>query len=146
MTFTRPAPRVKQMNDYTPKQKTVVLRRDPPETMCVPIPKFDYVRSPALLKAVSELDCMHCGRSGQTQAAHSNQAKHGKGRGIKASDIYVAALCFECHAALDQGPIGSRQWRVRMWRAAWINTCGELRIRGLWPVGVPIPTKEGKTA
>lgn len=103
MTFHRPASRpAKQMDDYTPKPKTVVLRLDPPATMCVPLPKFDYVRSPALLKACRELACQHCGKEdGTVVAAHSNQGKHGKGRSVKASDVYVAALCFNCHTVLD---------------------------------------------
>ena len=147
MTFARPAPRVKQMNDYTPKPKTVVLRRDLPATMCVPLPKFDYVRSPALLKACRELPCQDCHRQdGTIVAAHSNYARHGKGRGIKSSDVYVAALCFRCHALVDQSSLMSADRRKEMWTAAWIKTLSELVARGLWPVGVPIPTKEDKTA
>lgn len=44
-----------------------------------------------------------------TQAAHSNQLRFGKGRGLKASDAAIIALCgtgfnkHGCHAELDQG-------------------------------------------
>ena len=69
--------------------------------MASPILKFNYFRSKNHLKNVADLPCQHCGAEGQTQAAHSNWAKHGKGRGIKASDEYTAALCQACHAELD---------------------------------------------
>ena len=59
--------------------------------------KFKYIRSPALLKACREIPCQHCGiEDGTVVAAHSNESRHGKGRGIKASDIYIAALCAKC--------------------------------------------------
>lgn len=38
-----------------------------------------------------------------TVAAHSNQQRHGKGMGIKASDAYVVYACAACHSWLDQG-------------------------------------------
>jgi hypothetical protein len=59
-------------------------------------------RNPKLLKAVASLPCQECGKEG-TQAAHANWSWSGKGMGIKAHDMYVAALCPECHYALDQG-------------------------------------------
>lgn len=96
-------------------------------------PKQTYVRSPALLKACRELHCMHCGTSDQTVcAAHSNQARHGKGRSIKASDEYVAALCFACHSELDQGAFLSQAGRVAMWDAAHFKTVQALKQRGQW--------------
>jgi hypothetical protein len=54
------------------------------------------------------LPCARCGRIGCTQAAHSNQLRFGKGKGIKASDAAVMALCAglgsaRCHEAHDQG-------------------------------------------
>ena len=66
-------------------------------------PKFNYFRSKQHLKNVASLPCQNCYIEGQTQAAHSNFAEHGKGRSIKASDEYVAALCQKCHYELDQG-------------------------------------------
>jgi hypothetical protein len=54
-------------------------------------------------------------------AAHSNESAHGKGRGIKASDQFVAALCFTCHANLDQGRM-SKQERAKMWQKAHEQT------------------------
>ena len=66
-------------------------------------------RNEALLAAVRSLPCVACGQVGQTQAAHSNQLRFGKGRGLKASDAAIMALCASgfnkigCHAELDQG-------------------------------------------
>lgn len=103
------------------------------------VPKFPYVRSRKLLQAVASLPCQHCGRHGMTQAAHSNQQCHGKGRGIKASDQYTAALCERCHHTLDQGAELSKEARREMWTVAHRRTVRELLCRELWPVGVPIP-------
>jgi len=66
---------------------------------------------------------VRCGNP-NSQAAHSNSAKHGKGRGIKASDAFVIPLCAICHAAFDQYKLGNReqseamfdQWLVRVER------------------------------
>jgi len=47
---------------------------------------------------------MNCGaQDGTVVAAHSNSLADGKGKGIKASDFKIAALCFRCHHELDQG-------------------------------------------
>lgn len=103
-------------------------------------PKRQYVRSPALLKACRSLPCQHCGRDdGTVCAAHSNQSQHGKGKAIKASDVFVAALCSTCHFDLDQGSRLSREERIVMWFAAWRATVRELLRRGLWPSNVPVP-------
>lgn len=61
-------------------------------------------RNPKLLKLANGLPCIFCGRQdGTTVWAHSNQLKHGKGRGIKASDAAGMLLCYTCHTDLDQG-------------------------------------------
>lgn len=54
--------------------------------------------------------------------AHSNQLKHGKGRGIKAKDEYTVPACYECHAELDQGRRLTKSERREYWdraHAAW---------------------------
>lgn len=88
----------------------------------VAVPKFEYVRSPALMKAYRLLPCQHCGRGDGTIAgAHSNWSEHGKGRGIKASDICCASLCFTCHSWLDAG--GAQDYLKRvMWDEAHSKT------------------------
>lgn len=51
--------------------------------------------------------------------AHSNQQKHGKGRGIKAHDEFTVPACFHCHAILDQGAQFSREEKFALWDAAY---------------------------
>jgi hypothetical protein len=84
-------------------------------------------RNQKLLEAVRESPCQHCGKSdGTVVAAHSNQSRDGKGRSIKAHDYRIAALCFTCHAELDQGRRLSREERLNMWEDAHRATVGWL--------------------
>ena len=48
---------------------------------------------------------MACGKAnhGDVVAAHSNQLRDGKSKGIKAHDYRIAYLCHTCHAKIDQG-------------------------------------------
>ncbi len=104
------------------------------------VAKFTYVRSKALLEACRLIPCQNCGcDDGTVCAAHSNQAQHGKGKSIKASDVFVASLCFRCHSSLDQGAQLSRNEREAMWTEAHRKTVRLLLARGLWPMAVPIP-------
>ena len=91
---------------------------------------------------VASLPCQMCGADGQTQAAHANWARYGKGRGIKASDEYTAALCQGCHYMLDQHPALSKLERQTMWEYAWRKTVNELVAQDLWPLDLPKPDLE----
>ena len=51
--------------------------------------------------------------------AHSNQQKHGKGTGHKASDIYTVPGCQACHHEIDQGHRLSKEERRAIWDAAY---------------------------
>ena len=102
------------------------------------IPKHNYVRSPKLLKLVAGLDCQHCGSGQMVQAAHTNWGG-GKGRGIKADDNLVAALCLRCHYDIDQGKDLSKEERQAMWQAAHRKTVDTLVNKGQWPSNVPLP-------
>jgi hypothetical protein len=84
-------------------------------------PKHIYVRDKALLKKVAQLNCQHCGSGEMVQAAHSNWGG-GKGRGIKADDNLVAALCQTCHWEIDQGHTLTKEERQTMWQAAYEKT------------------------
>ena len=64
-------------------------------------------------------------------AAHSNQLRDGKGKGIKAHDYRIAALCYRCHADLDQGSKMSKEERKEVWEEAHRKSIGELFLRGL---------------
>ena len=84
-------------------------------------------RNKQLLEEVREAPiCFGCGKhnDGTIVAAHSNQLIHGKGRGIKSHDCYVAALCNSCHTDLDQGTTLTREERKEMWSDACILTYG----------------------
>ena len=79
------------------------------------------MRSPKRLAEIRKLPCVRCGNP-NSQAAHSNSAKHGKGRSIKSSDIYTIPLCHPCHFQFDTFQLGSRaeseamfeKWLVRV--------------------------------
>jgi len=98
--------------------------------------KFSYYRSVKHLRNVAALDCQSCGRGGPSQAAHSNSSRHGKGKSLKASDIYTAALCPRCHDAVDNSYTLTREQREAIWHAAWVNTRSILVGNGQWPEGV----------
>jgi len=102
-------------------------------------PKFPYFRSTTHLRNVASLPCQCCDLEGQTQAAHSNWAIHGKAKSLKASDEYTAALCQACHYELDQGNKLSKDERQKMWIMAHIRTYNKLKSLGLWPQDVPMP-------
>ena len=97
------------------------------------IPKFNYFRSKAHLQNVANLPCQNCYIEGETQAAHSNWAEHGKGRGIKASDEFTAALCQKCHMELDSGARLTKEQRRDLWVMAWQKTMAKLKGQGKWP-------------
>ena len=84
-------------------------------------------RSTKLISAVRESPCQHCGsQDGTVVAAHSNQLRDGKGRGLKAHDYRIAALCFNCHFEIDQGSKLSKQERIELWENAHRKTIGWL--------------------
>ena len=78
------------------------------------------MRDAKRLAAVRSLPCVKCGNP-DSQAAHSNSAKHGKGRGIKASDLFTISLCHSCHFQFDTFQLGGRaesetmfdQWLIK---------------------------------
>lgn len=69
-------------------------------------------------RAVAALPCVHCGCHGRSQAAHSNEYRHGKGRSLKASDAAIFPLCcaefgrLGCHDNFDQHRLFSRADRA----------------------------------
>lgn len=89
-------------------------------------------RSRKLLDAARELPCQHCGtQDGTVVAAHSNQLRDGKGRGLKAHDYRIASLCYKCHADLDQGTRMSKAERIEMFEAAHRSTIGTMFELGI---------------
>lgn len=66
------------------------------------------MRSTKRLNEIRALPCVRCGYP-HSQAAHSNSGKHGKGKGIKASDAFTVPLCHKCHFLFDTYQLGIRQ-------------------------------------
>lgn len=98
--------------------------------------KHQYIRSKKLLKLVASLDCQLCGSNEMVQAAHTNWGG-GKGRGVKADDNLVAALCQKCHYEIDQGKNLSKEERKNRWEQAHLKTIHSLATA--WPSDVPLP-------
>lgn len=69
------------------------------------------------------------------EPAHSNQQRHGKGKGLKAEDCFYAAACHACHVELDQGHALSREEKARYWQLGFENTYRRLLVDGLLIVG-----------
>ena len=84
-------------------------------------------RNKKLLELVRQSPCQNCGiENGTICAAHSNQMRDGKGKGIKAHDFRIAALCHECHANIDSGKDLTREERFDVWERAHRETIGWL--------------------
>ena len=79
------------------------------------------MRSPKRLAEIRKLPCVRCGNP-NSQAAHSNSAKHGKGRSIKSSDQFTVPLCHSCHAAFDRFELGSREQSEAMFEKWLVKT------------------------
>ena len=84
-------------------------------------------RNRKLLDVIRQSPCQACGREdGTVVAAHSNQLRDGKGRGLKSHDYRVAALCYACHMELDQGTKMDKDQRVQFFEDAHRATIGWL--------------------
>ena len=88
-------------------------------------------RNKKLLEIVRKSPCQICGaQDGTVVAAHSNQQRDGKGMGIKSHDYRIAALCYSCHADIDQGKSLNKEARKDLWDEAHRKTIGWLFERG----------------
>lgn len=79
------------------------------------------MRNPKRLVAIRKLPCIRCGNP-NSQAAHSNSAKHGKGRSIKASDEFTVPLCHVCHSDFDQYRLGNREQSEKLFEGWLVKT------------------------
>lgn len=79
------------------------------------------MRNAKRLADIRKLPCVRCGNP-DSQAAHSNSAKHGKGRGIKASDQFTVPLCNSCHSQFDQYKLGSREESEKLFEQWLVKT------------------------
>jgi|TARA_R110000796_G_scaffold9078_3_gene31215 hypothetical protein len=97
------------------------------------IAKFTYIHSKALMQAYRLIVCQNCGTdNGTVCGAHSNQEKHGKAMGKKASDQFCASLCTECHYEIDNGVRLTRSERFALWDKAHKKTVKRLTQLGLY--------------
>ena len=80
-------------------------------------------RSKKLLDSAKGQQCVTCGSTGTTVAAHANSVALGKGVGIKAPDYFTVHFCLECHALYD-GRIGklTHGEKEYMWLLAYVRT------------------------
>ncbi|ELY3415910.1 hypothetical protein SMW83_001003 [Cronobacter sakazakii] len=85
-------------------------------------------RSAKWLTAVSQLGCCVLCRRWGVQAAHRNEDK---GMGFKVDDSLTAALCVDCHHAIDNGSELTREERRALMDRAIVLTLRELTRRGL---------------
>jgi hypothetical protein len=69
-------------------------------------------------------------------------ATHGKGRSIKASDNFSAALCFTCHHNLDAGHDLTKEQKQKMFLNALKKTWSELAARDLILIDTPDPLSD----
>ena len=116
MTFHRPAPRVKQM-DYIPKPREIVLRRDPPDTMCVPLPKGVKAkpgkRAPTKEEAqwmsdIVDFGCIACYLDGHPRTPGA--VHHLLRGGLRMGHLFTICLCQPGHQR--RGVEASRQSSV----------------------------------
>lgn len=91
-------------------------------------------RNRKYLDLANGMPCMMCGiEDGTVVMAHSNSSVHGKGLGIKADDVFTAAICGRCHAAHDFGNAG-REEKVETFAKAmhktwlWLWKNGKVRV------------------
>ena len=93
-------------------------------------------RNKKLLALARFAPCMHCGiEDGTIVAAHSNQLRDGKGRGLKSHDYRLAFLCGAHHSEIDQGYAMTKFERVQMWEdahrktIAWLFENGHVEVK-----------------
>lgn len=79
------------------------------------------MRDSKRLAEIRKLPCVRCGNP-HSQAAHSNSAKHGKGRSIKASDEFTVPLCHSCHGKFDRFELGNRAESEAMFEKWLVKT------------------------
>lgn len=91
-------------------------------------------RNRKLLDLARDKECQICGtQDGTVVSAHSDQARHGKGMGIKSHDCFIAWTCYKCHLALGDGSM-TREDRDRLWQRAHERTLLRMFQDGLLEV------------
>lgn len=83
-------------------------------------------RNPHLLEMARGMCCLLkspvCDNDTDTVvAAHSNQSRHGKSMGRKASDAYTVHCCGACHHWLDQGKDATKVQKIAAFTLAHVR-------------------------
>ena len=80
------------------------------------IPKDKRWENKDYLKFVSEMPCANCDLKDGTVVPHHLKHRYspysGGGTGLKASDIFVMPLCFECHSRAHNGDRDVLVWQA----------------------------------
>ncbi|GGX11289.1 hypothetical protein GCM10007242_16730 [Pigmentiphaga litoralis] len=79
---------------------------------------LDVCRGEACYLRINSV-CLGSAGAATVVPAHSNQAVHGKGKGIKAHDRYSLPACHACHAEIDSGNRMTRTEKALAWDAAY---------------------------
>lgn len=102
-------------------------------------------RDRKLLDAARDMPCQFCGaEDGTVVMAHSNH--HDKGMAMKASDCFIAALCFFHHNMVDGRilPHMGQETRELIWKTAHKNTLTRLlELNLLKPEAISLLVKHG---
>jgi len=134
--FARQPPKpAKVYESHTPRVRPVAKATARLDQQLRQMPKDQIRRDLRYRDACRAMPCQHCGNASPMAGvtwAHSNWSEHGKAMARKASDEYVAALCWLCHRWLDQGA-GSAEVKRAMWEAAHARTVALGRQLGIWP-------------
>jgi hypothetical protein len=78
------------------------------------------------LEKIRLLPCAACGARPPSQAAHSNQDRHGKGKSTKANDLATFPLCANCHKRHDEHRgVGWRDVEDQMISSSMVKIYGE---------------------
>jgi len=118
-----------RLNDYLIDSAATETSTTPAKKLLITLSSSvnKMYRNRQLLDLVRESPCQICGaQDGTVVASHSNQQKDGKGMGLKAHDYRIAALCFSCHADIDQGKSLNKEARREIWDEAHRRTIGWL--------------------
>jgi hypothetical protein len=62
---------------------------------------------------------LRCAPVDTVVACHSNQYAHGKGKGVKAHNLFTVPGCATCHREIDQGARLTREEKFALWDDAY---------------------------
>ncbi len=81
-------------------------------------------RNKKLTESAKHESCVSCGNPNACWA-HSNLLEHGKGKGIKAHDLFGAYLCLACHDWFDGRSNATPPSATLKNRYAWFKEMNE---------------------